>query len=371
MSDCKRILQVVSTMNRGGLESMLMSLYRNIDRKKIQFDFVVHTDEKGSFDDEILSLGGKIYHAPRYTVLNGFQYKNWWKSFFLSHKEYQIIHSHTYSIASIQLPIAKRNGLTTIVHCHSSSTGTGIKGKIKTVLQRDVGAAADYLFSCSQKAGEWLFGKDCREKENYFLLKNAVKTDMFVFDENIRTEIREELQISDKFVIGNVGRIDALKNHSYLLEVFKAILEKKENAKLLLVGDGILREQIEKKAEELNIRDKVIMTGVRTDVNKLLQAMDCFVFPSLREGLPVTVVEAQAAGLPCFISDRVTDEVCVTDLVEMLSIDEEPTVWSEKILAKASGFVRENMKEQIAKSGYDIESTAKWLTEFYINCEGE
>ena len=164
MSEVLRVLQVVSIMNRGGIENMLMNLYRNIDRNSIQFDFVVHRIEDGEFDSEILELGGCIYHAPHYKVTNHMEYTNWWKTFFTEHSEYRIIHSHTYAIASIQLSIAKKYGLKTIVHSHSSSTGKGVKAVMKRMLQRRIADIPDYLFSCSDKAGEWLYGKESLEK---------------------------------------------------------------------------------------------------------------------------------------------------------------------------------------------------------------
>ncbi|MBQ7960086.1 MAG: glycosyltransferase family 1 protein [Clostridia bacterium] len=368
---CKRILQVVSTLNRGGIESMIMNLYRKVDREKIQFDFIVQRDPNGAFSDEIKALGGRIYKAPHYDIVNDFQYKKWWREFFQTHKEYKVIHSHSYTFASIHLKIANRYGLKTIVHSHTAAFPKGLKGVIHWFYQRNVAEIPDYLFSCSDKAGKWLYGKNCKERKNYILLKNAVDTDKYIYNENTRQQLRKEFGIENRFVVGHIGSFSEPKNHSYLIEVFNSISKNRKDAVLLLVGGGVFEKRIKAQIDSLGLGEKVIFAGVRTDVNKLLQAIDCFVFPSLYEGLPVSVIEAQAAGLPCFISDRVTDEVCVTDLVEMLSIDEEPTVWSEKILAKANGFVRENMKEQIAKSGYDIESTAKWLTEFYINCEGE
>lgn len=368
MNECQRILQVVTIMNRGGIENMLMSLYRNIDRNKIQFDFIVHRREKGDFDDEILALGGKIHYAPPYIFSNHYSYKKWWYDFFKTHNEYKIIHSHAYSIASIHLNIAKKYNLTTIVHSHSSSTGNGIKGKLKKLLQLNIENIPDYLFTCSDKAGEWLYGKDCKARSNYFLLKNAIPTDKYTFNKDIRHKVRKAFNIEDKYVIGHVGSFGLPKNHKYLIEIFKKISETKPNAVLLLIGDGNLRPEIENQIRELEILDKVIMTGIRTDVNEMLQAMDCFVFPSIYEGLPVTVIEAQAAGLPCFISDNITKEVVITDLVKCLPINVEPDLWAEEILKSETPYGNDT-KEQIIKSGYDIDTTTEWLSDFYKNNE--
>lgn len=371
MRDCIRILHTVGIMHRGGIENMIMQLYRNIDRDKIQFDFVVHSDKEADFNDEIRALGGKIYSAPRYNVLNHMQYKKWWNDFFKSHKEYKIIHGHIYSVASIYLKIAKKYGLTTIVHSHNTSSGEGVKALVQSMVQRNLNKIPDYLFACSDKAGEWLYGKDCKQRNNYILFNNALDAEKYVFNDQIRKKMRSELHLVDEFVVGHIGRFAMQKNHPYLLDIFKEILQRNENSVLLLVGDGAMRKAIEDKAEKIGIKDNVIMTGVRPDVNELLQAMDCFVFPSLYEGLPVTVIEAQAAGLPCFISNNITEEVCVTDLVEMMSIDEKPMVWAEKILKLLADMERYDTKQKISDAGYDIHTTAKWLTEFYIEKQGE
>lgn len=368
MGECVRILHTVGIMNRGGIENMIMQLYRNIDRSKIQFDFVVHNPQVADFDDEIRAMGGKIYYAPRYTVTNHIQYKKWWNDFFKFNKEYKIIHGHIYSVASIYLKIARKYGLVTISHSHSTSSGKGIKAMVQNLLQRNLRNIPDYLFSCSNASGEWLYGRDCEKRENYILLNNAIDTEKYSFNEQIREAVRLDFGLTDKFVIGHIGRFVELKNHRYLLEIFKKLLKENENSMLLLVGDGVMRKEIEDKAEELGIRDKVIMTGVRTDVNELLQAMDCFVFPSVYEGLPVTVIEAQASGLPCFISDTITDEVRVTELVKMMSINQNPERWAKEILKSSVNFKRYNTKQQIADSGYDIYTTAKWLLDFYLKC---
>lgn len=361
-----RVLQIFYGMDCGGAENMIMNLYRGIDRTKVQFDFVVHTEKKCFFDDEILALGGRIYHAPEYKVVNHFYYKKWWRNFLKNHEEYKIIHGHMYSIAPIYLKVAKNHGLITIIHSHSTSETFNIKELVKSCLRLKAKNSADHLFACSAVAGEWLYGRDCANRKNYVLLKNAIDTDKYSFDENVRKIIREELKISDKFVVGHVGSFGIPKNHTYLLDVFKRISLDRDDAILLLVGDGNLRAEIENKIKELDIEDKVIMTGVRSDVDKLMQAMDCFVFPSLYEGLPVTVIEAQAAGLSCFISDTITEEVSITDLVERLPINVTPNCWSNKILEKMQSYKREDMKQKIIDAGYAIKQTANWLTDFYL-----
>lgn len=365
-----RVLQVFYGMDCGGAENMIMNLYRNIDRTKVQFDFLVHTEKECFFDKEILSLGGRIFHAPRYNVANHFFYKKWWDKFLTEHREHTVVHGHMYSIAPIYLLVAKKHGVTTLIHSHSTSELAGIKELIKSQLRKRAKNSADYLFSCSAAAGMWLYGKEAVEKENHYILKNAVDTDRFLYNENTRNEVRKEFNIEKKLVIGHVGRFMEAKNHKFLLDVFAEVLKTDEKAVLLLVGGGSLENEIKAKAENLGVLDKVIFTGVRNDTHRLLQAMDCFVFPSIYEGLPVAVVEAQAAGIPCIISDSVTEEVCVTELATMLSLEKTPQIWAEKILEKAAETDCSDIKQQIAASGYDITATANWLQNFYTKKAG-
>ena len=362
-----RVLQVFGAMNRGGAENMIMNLYREIDRDKVQFDFVVHTEEECSFDEEIRSLGGKIFAAPKYNVKNHFAYKKWWKRFLESHPEYRIIHGHMYSIASIYLKIAKKNGLVTISHSHSTSFRKKKQALIRTVLQLPLRNISDWLFACSDKAGMWLYGKNCDKRKNYLVFKNAIDPLKFACDKATEDEVRKELSIEGKFVVGHVGSLSMPKNHTFLIDIFKKIKKEIPEAHLLLVGDGPQRQNIIRKIESYGLADSITLTGLRTDVERLLQAMDCFVFPSLYEGLPVSVVEAQAAGLNCFVSANVTDEVCVTDLAVRLPLELGADEWSNKIVEKKSSFVKTNMQEQIKKAGYDIKDTASWLQEFYIS----
>lgn len=371
MAEPIRILQVLGRLNRGGAESMIMNLFRNVDREKIVFDFVIHTKEHCDFTDEVLALGGRIYSAPRYNVKNHFAYKKWWNNFLKEHSEYKVIHGHMYSIASIYLKIAKKYGLKTISHSHTSSQKAGFGGVVKRVIQAPLKNIPDWLFACSDNAGRWLYGKNVGKRKNYILLKNAIDSEKYIYTPETAEKIRKEFGIENKFVVGHIGRMFHAKNHPYLLEIFNAFLKKNENSVLLLVGDGPDRKEIEKKTEKLGLTDKVIFTGVRSDVNELLQGMDIFVFPSLYEGLPVTVIEAQATGLSCLISDAVTEEVCVTDLVTRFSLDNSPKMWAEKIEELSERKDRKNMSEKIAQSGYDIKTTSQWLQKFYLENAGK
>lgn len=368
MSAPIRVLQVFARMDRGGAETMIMNLYRNIDRSKIQFDFIVHYENECDYDEEIKLLGGNIYRIPRYTGKNHCHYIKAWSKFLKEHSEYKIIHGHVRSTASIYLKIAKKYGLITIVHSHSTSSGKGFSAIVKNILQYPIRYTADYLFACSRNAGLWLFGNRACNKENFIVFNNAIDTNEFIFDKDARLEKRKEFQIVEKFVIGHVGRFITPKNHVFLIDLFKAVYDKNDKAVLILIGEGELRQLIEKQVYDLGLNDNVIFTGMRPDVNKVLQGIDVFVFPSIYEGLPVTLVEAQAAGLPCITSDRITNEVKITDLIEYISLNQSAEYWADKILGYSYGYERRITYDEITKAGYDIVSVTKKYENFYLTC---
>lgn len=360
-----RILHVFGALNRGGAEAMIMNIYGNMDTSKIQFDFIIHTKEKCDFTDEIVKLGGKIYSVPAYRGLNHFAYKKAWKDFFHRHPEYKIVHGHMRSTAAIYMSIAKKYGIKTIAHSHSTaSRGNRLERLVKNLMQIPIRYIADYLFACSNEAGRWLFGKRSLRKDNYRVIKNAIETEKYVFNEAIRNEMRKKIGVEDKFVVGHVGSFTYPKNHSFLIDVFYQIQMKNKDSVLLLVGDGELRRDIETKIDKLGIKDKVILTGVTSKVNHYMQAMDFFVFPSLWEGLPVTVIEAQASGLTCAISDRITPEVNITPWMKTISLDETAEVWADKIISSKEGH-RFKANDFILKSGFDVRNSMEELTAFY------
>ncbi len=367
MSNPIRVLQVLAGMNRGGAETFIMNVYRNIDRTKMQFDFVLFRKEECDYNEEIRKLGGKIYWIPRYNGRNHFNYKKAWHTFFKEHPEYKIIHGHVRSTASIYLKIANKHSLTTIAHSHStSSRGSRAEQLFKNIIQFPIRYTADNLFSCSDEAGEWLFGTRSIKKENYRIVKNAIDTEEFKYNMIRRNEIRKQLAIQDKFVIGHIGTFTTPKNHTFLIDIFEAVYKQNCEAVLLLVGDGALRSSIEKKIEELGLSDAVKLIGIRSDIPDLVQAMDVFVFPSLFEGLPVTVIEAQASGLPCIISDTITTEVKITNSIKSLPLKEKPDFWSHEILNIDKNLIRYSQYKLISDNGYDIREVANWLQNFYI-----
>ena len=367
MSEPIRVLHVIGIMNRGGAETMIMNLYRHIDRSKVQFDFVENENDGAYFDAEILDLGGKVYHCPRFTGNNFLAYKRWWKEYFDTHHKYSAVHGHIGSTAAFYLKEANKHGLTTIAHSHSAGTKNA-KQILYDILSFPTRNIADYLFMCSEQAGISRYGEQAaRDSKRAFLLPNAIDTKAFCFSGNIRKQKRQELDIDDEtFVVGHVGRFADVKNHLFLLDVFKEISLLRPAAELLLVGDGELRSSVEKKAVDLGLQSRVIFTGDRSDVNELMMAMDVFVFPSKYEGLPVTLVEAQCSGLPCVIADTIpSDSILNNELIRVRSLHETASEWAGEVLQCRSE-ERTVCADIIKKAGFDIEESAKWLEEFYL-----
>ncbi len=356
-----RVLHMIASLDVGGSQTMMMNIYRKIDREKIQFDFMIDHPEETYFAKEIEDLGGRVYTIAPFRGTNPGEVKRDWNNFFYTHPEYRILHSHTRSYASLYLPVAKQHGLKTIIHSHSTSTGGGIKGAVKSVLQLPLRHQADVLMACSQDAGEWLFGKNACQSSRFILLPNGIDTGKFSMNPEKREQYRKEFGLDGKYVIGNVGRFYDVKNHTFLLDVFRAAHEMDPSAVLMLVGVGPLQKAMAQKAADLGISDQVIMTGNRDDVPELLGAMDVFAFPSLWEGLPMTVVEAQASGLPCVLSDTITQEVNVSSLVEYLPLGDEE-IWAEAVLRRRP---RQNVTAEIIRAGFDIGKSARYLTDLY------
>lgn len=360
-TDQVRILHVVTYMGRGGLETMLMNYYRHIDRSKVQFDFLVHRAFRADYDDEIESLGGHIFRLPRLVPWSR-SYLKKLEQFFQRHPEYKIVHVHQDCLSSVILKAAKSCGVSVrIAHSHNSNQDKNLKYLIKMIYKKQIPCYATHLFSCGKEAGDWMFGG-----APYQVMNNAIDTQQYRFDADLRSRVRKELAIDeDAFVIGHVGRFHPQKNHKFLIDIFAKVRALNEKAVLLLVGDGDLRTEIEQQAVSLGVFESIIFAGVRSDVPNLLQAMDCFVFPSLYEGLSMATVEAQASGLPCVFSDGVPVECAKANLVQHIPLSAGVSVWADAIL-KNKNATRQDTSSQIIKAGYDIAANAQWLQNFYL-----
>lgn len=356
-----RILHVVTYMGRGGLETMIMNYYRHIDRTKVQFDFLVHRSFRADYDDEIEVLGGRIYRIGR-LIPWSWKYKKELDAFFKAHPEYRIIHVHQDCLSAVILEAAKANGVAVrIAHSHNSSQDKNFKYLIKAYYKKKIPVCATQLFACGKEAGDWMFSG-----QSYKVVPNAIDVSRYEYRQEIAIAQRTKFGIEkNAFVVGHVGRFAEVKNHSFLLDIFEKIVMIRKDARLLLVGDGTLRQQMEEKAEKLGIRNRVVFAGICTDVAEILQAMDVFVFPSLYEGMPVSLVEAQVAGLPCIVSERVSRECMLTELVQMVSLNDGASVWADRILLSTAR-MRKAYGHEIAEQGFDIVSNAKWLQKYYL-----
>ena len=362
-----RVIHNIASLHFGGAQTFIMNIYNNIDREKVQFDFVVIPEERKDLYEVIESMGGRIFVCPRYNGKNYFSYCKWWNDFFTEHPEYHVIHGHVRSTAAIYLNIAKKHGLITIAHSHSTSNGKGIAAIVRNFLQFPIRNIADYLFACSDKAGIWLYGKNAIQKQNYKMIPNGVDLDRFAFNKTIREEMRRKLGINKQtFVVGHIGRFTEPKNHKYLIELFSILKRTNPDCCLLMVGNGELFDDIRRYCEGLNIMDSVIMPGSRADTENFYQAMDVFVFPSLWEGLPVSVVEAQANGLPCLISDEITKDVNLTDLVTYLPLHNKEQWIKELDTSTLKTHTKVSESNKIKLQVFDSRKVAAELQLFYI-----
>jgi len=370
-----RILRIVAVMNRGGIETQIMNMYRKLDRSKFQFDFLVTRDENGVFDGEIEKLGGKIYRVPSVRKVGLFKFIKYIDNFFKNHQEYKIVHCHMNTWSGLFLNIAKRHNVPVrIAQSHSAQQGIKnytvkgiIENSFKKVMKLFIKVGANHYWAVGKEAGEWLYGKKIAQTKMK-IIPNAKDLDMYKYDPKVRGELRKDLEIgSNTILIGHVGSFSSVKNHEFLINLFYQMREKGLECKLCLVGDGPLRKNFEKKVSDMQIYDRVIFLGLRNDVNKLMSAFDVFVLPSKFEGMPNVVIEAQAAALPCVISDSITSEIDMgMDLVEYISLQKSSVYWIDAVLNKKC-IERNIPTNKMIERGYDLKSLTKWLEEFYLN----
>lgn len=366
MTEPIRVAHVIGNWLGGGVESVVMNYYRNIDRNKVQFDFLCSESSTDIPYEEIEKLGGRVFIVPNYTKV--VKYQKELKKIF-KENNYKIVHSHINTLSIFPLRAAKKAGVPIrIAHSHST---TNKKEKKKNLLKQVLMPfsrvyATDYM-CCSELAGRWLFGDKEYDKGNVYLLNNAIDLDKFKYDEDVRKEKRKELGISDDtLVIGHVGRFVEQKNHRFLIDIFNEIHKKNSNSLLLLVGQGPLKKEIENKVEELKLNDSVRFLGQRNDINELYQAFDVFCLPSLYEGLPVVGVEAQATGLLCELSNDMTKETKVLDTTRFISLNTSAEEWATIILDDYSKFKRHDTTSEITKNNFNIkDETSKLENEYF------
>lgn len=362
-----RVLQVLDSLDVGGIESYLMNIYRHIDRAKVQFDFAIFK-ENNFFEEEAKQLGGRVFkclngsYKAQLRFIKELQKKN----------NYQIVHCHNCSLKGMirgTLPVRYvKNRPIIIAHSHNPGMPTNtISDKVvRYALKKIITESSDYYFACSQESSDSKFlpGKD---PSKYILLKNGIEVQSFLFDDKIRDKIRKKLKITDStFVYGAVGRLEEQKNHRFLIQRFAEVAKQKNNVKLLLVGNGKLKDQLIKLAQQLGVRDKVIFAGIKDDVNDYLQAMDMFVFPSIYEGLGIALIEAQASGLPSLVSDTIPREAFVTELVTSLPLKNSNLWVKYMVKGEKNEFRSLKYVNEVRKRGYDINDVASYLQKFYL-----
>ena len=363
MSEPLRVLQVLTNLNRGGMETMTMNFYRHMDRSRVQFDFLLHREEEGDYEAEARSLGARIYRVPRQNPLS----PSYWRALkrFFERHPCRVVHAQLDCMSALPLSAAKREGVPVrIAHSHSSRQDRDIKYPLKMVCKRGIKRVATDLFACGEEAGRWMFGTD-----DFRVVRNAIDVDAYAYDPTRRGRVRAELGISaDSPVIGHVGRFDPVKNQAFLADAFAALLSKRLNAKLLLIGDGQTRPGVEAHAASLGIQNGTRFLGLRGDVPDLMQAMDAFCMPSLYEGLPLVLVEAQAAGLPCLISDVIPSDC---DLeggnISRISLGCGTEAWANELDGLLGvSHDRSRGAAVVCAAGFDVAVEAARLQEFYL-----
>ncbi len=365
-----KVAQVIGKAVDGGTEAFAMNYYRNIDRSKVQFDFLVESTSKTIDIDEIRSLGGNVVIIPSYK--NPLKYMNTLKKIFKQNK-YDIVHSNMNTLSVFTLRAAQKAGVKIrIAHSHSTSNSKEhIRNFAKLILKHFSKLYATNYFCCSEEAGRWLFGNKLYDAKKVELIYNGINIQKFKFDSLTRKKLRSEYSINDKIVYGHVGRMVSQKNHILLLKIFAEIHKKQKNAVLLLVGDGPLKSEIINLAEKLKISDKIIFAGTHKDVSCFYDMMDCFIFPSLYEGLGMTLIEAQINGLDCFVSSTIPKSAIINTNVLTIDLDSLPEEWALNILNFSNSYQRENGYINFLNSNYDIKICAKHLEELYENMVNE
>ncbi len=354
-----RIVHIVGAMYPGGMENFIMNLYEKIDRNHYQFDFIVHLQKENDYKDQIEKMGGRIYEVPRLTKKPVSSLRMLYK--IIKENQYPIVVRHTANaFVAAQLLVAKAAGAKTICHSHNETDPKVLLHRLGKLFMKYV---CDKRLACSPRAGEWMFGKS-----DYRVVHNAINLEKFAYDKSKADKIRQEFGLGSCHVYGHIANFIESKNHKYLLAVFHEIVKRDPDAVLLCLGEGELRGEIEAEIKKMHLENKVILTGIRHDAECFMSCFDLLLFPSFFEGLPLTLIEAQAAGLPAIISDTITEEVVVTDgLIVRESIKKHPVKWAEKACELTGNENRDRtcMLDAIRAAGYDMNMLAKWYQNYF------
>lgn len=359
-----RVLQVMPAMDAGGMETFVMNVYRTIDREQVQFDFLYHYNKSCFFDDEILSLGGRIYKLTVRQDNNLPRYLRELRALFADHPEWRILHGHYSGFGMFYNTVARRAGIPVRVgHSHNTAYEHNLVGTLDRLMSLRFSAGLTDRFACSEQAGKMLYGQ-----APFTVLPNGIDTALFAArDPQRRALLRGDLGVADNEILfGHVGRFSAQKNHAGLLRIFAAVHRRLPRARLVLLGGGPAPyiEKMQALTRELQLGDSVIFAGVRSNIQGFYDAMDAFLLPSLFEGLPVVLIEAQTAGLPCFVADTIDRGAAFTDRVHFLPL-QDTDAWANCIVT-ASLRRDPQARHKAEEAGYDIHHSAGVLQEFYL-----
>lgn len=360
MAEPIRVAQVMGYMNGGGVESVVMNYYRHIDREKVQFDFIVCEGSTLVPQGEIESMGGRVFMVPGYKKI--FQYLDRLTSLFRSER-WGIVHSHVNSLSVFPLYAAKRAGIPVrVAHSHATmGKGEPIRNLVKMALRPLSKKYPTDLAACSSHAGNWLFG----EGASFTVIPNAIEIDKYQFNETVRAEVRAAWGVkSDCCVVGTVGRMETVKNQSFLMDAFKCLYDAHPNSRLIIAGSGSLREMLEHKAQDLGIADAVILPGQVDNVSRLYQGFDVFALPSLYEGFGMAVLEAEVSGTPCVVSEHVPREAILSEACRTMPLDDGAEGWAEAIWKQHSSAAK-NIFPGEKYEDFNICSATDSLVNFY------
>lgn len=372
-----RVLHSVSNMDRGGVETMLMNYYRHIDRTQVQFDFLCNKKKPGHYDEEIRSMGGRIFRTPGLNPVRYPLYLTYMRALFQKYPEYKIVEAHNGPFGVYALYAAKKNGVPhRIFHAHGASLIKDKKYLLKLFCKCRIEAVSNHYFTCGVEASKFYFSEQINQEQSYVLIPNAINLSAFRFQPTLRNKLRVQYNLSDQKVIGHIGRFMSQKNHTFLIDIFHALYQTDTSYHLVLLGEGELMGHIQAKVTALGIQDAVTFVGNVANANEWYQAFDLFLLPSLFEGLPVVGIEAAAAGLPCVYSKTITREVQLSPRTVFVGLDEPVSTWVQKIQSMIESpdlelcddgyeLMRGKGYELIRNQGYDIQNEAKKLEDIY------
>ena len=366
-----RILHITEMLSAAGIESFIMNVYRNIDREKVQFDFLVLRNEKEFYEDEITALGGRKYYVHsdiKNTFLRILDESRKIEKF-LKINHYDVVHIHyTTPLRAFYLKAAAKAGVPVrIYHSHSAEVSgkSNIKLFIYNYCKKVIDKYATDFFACSEAAAKWIFSENALKSKKVKVIHNGIDTDRFSFKKEIRDKVRKNLSVSNEYVLINTGRFTEQKNQTFLIDIVNELKKKGENVKLFLLGDGPLKAKCQDKVDKLELQDIVYFLGVKANVEDYLFAADCYVMPSLYEGLPVAGVEAECTGIPCVFSENITREVKLNENAIFVGLNTSALEWSHIVLDKCEVKERENAVKAIRDAGYDIHDVASNMQKFY------